>query len=217
MRRLVGCGAALVCALALVPAGSALADTSIGQTGASDVIVCGGQQVLADTQYVVPSGGGFITSFSFQSESGNAGSQLDFLVLRPAGGSTYQVIGRTGLVTLAGTGVETFSPPALIAARAGDIIGWWNPSDIGHCLRPASGGGTTGGAVGVDQTTPDPSVGGAVSLTGGPGTEIGEFDVNESANIAPTPTSKDQCKNGGWQNYPFPNQGECVVWVNHNT
>jgi hypothetical protein len=30
----------------------------------------------------------------------------------------------------------------------------------------------------------------------------------------PFPTSKDQCKNGGWQNFPgFKNQGECVHFV----
>ena len=32
---------------------------------------------------------------------------------------------------------------------------------------------------------------------------------------APRPTSKDQCKNGGWQNYgtTFKNQGDCVSFV----
>ncbi len=30
------------------------------------------------------------------------------------------------------------------------------------------------------------------------------------------PTSKDQCKNGGWRNYPqFTNQGQCIALVNH--
>jgi hypothetical protein len=30
------------------------------------------------------------------------------------------------------------------------------------------------------------------------------------------PTSKDQCKNGGWRNFPeFKNQGRCIVFVNH--
>ena len=30
----------------------------------------------------------------------------------------------------------------------------------------------------------------------------------------PLPTSKDQCKNGGWRNYPgFKNQGDCVSFV----
>ncbi len=35
-----------------------------------------------------------------------------------------------------------------------------------------------------------------------------------------TPTSKDQCKDGGWENLtddtgtPFENQGQCISWVN---
>jgi hypothetical protein len=28
------------------------------------------------------------------------------------------------------------------------------------------------------------------------------------------PTSKDQCKNGGWRNFPnFKNQGQCIAFV----
>jgi hypothetical protein len=44
------------------------------------------------------------------------------------------------------------------------------------------------------------------------------IEVQASA-AANTPTSKDQCKNGGWQNYtdangtPFKNQGDCVSYV----
>jgi len=34
------------------------------------------------------------------------------------------------------------------------------------------------------------------------------------ADAPPLPTSKDQCKNGGWRNYPgFKNQGDCVSFV----
>ena len=30
------------------------------------------------------------------------------------------------------------------------------------------------------------------------------------------PTSKEQCKNGGWRNFPqFKNQGQCLTFVNH--
>jgi len=30
----------------------------------------------------------------------------------------------------------------------------------------------------------------------------------------PLPTSKAQCKNGGWRNYPaFKNQGDCISFV----
>jgi hypothetical protein len=38
----------------------------------------------------------------------------------------------------------------------------------------------------------------------------------------PTPKTKDDCKDGGWRNFadetgtPFPNQGQCVAWVNHH-
>jgi hypothetical protein len=30
------------------------------------------------------------------------------------------------------------------------------------------------------------------------------------------PASKDDCLDGGWANYGFKNQGECIAWVNHN-
>ena len=33
---------------------------------------------------------------------------------------------------------------------------------------------------------------------------------------AQVPASKDQCKNGGWRNFPqFKNQGQCIAFVNH--
>jgi hypothetical protein len=39
----------------------------------------------------------------------------------------------------------------------------------------------------------------------------------------PTPQTKDDCRNGGWQTHtdehgtPFANQGQCIAWVNHHT
>ncbi len=43
---------------------------------------------------------------------------------------------------------------------------------------------------------------------------IGDISVVDAE--PPFPTSKDQCKNGGWRNYPqFKNQGQCVAFVNH--
>jgi hypothetical protein len=29
------------------------------------------------------------------------------------------------------------------------------------------------------------------------------------------PTSKEQCKHGGWQQFGFKNQGQCIAFVNH--
>jgi hypothetical protein len=31
----------------------------------------------------------------------------------------------------------------------------------------------------------------------------------------PGPTSKDDCKNGGWMAFGFKNQGQCIKAVNH--
>src|SRR5690348_13504697 len=129
---------------ATLPAGSALADTPIGQTGGDPTARCAGPIERADTNYAVPPGGGVITSFSFESSPRNAGQQLDFLVLRPRGGSDYTVVGKSGPVTLAGTGVETFSlkpNPGPFAVQAGDILGLWFPGALNGCVRDSGAGG----------------------------------------------------------------------------
>src|SRR5947207_1005015 len=94
---------------AVLPTGSALARRQVvvlvGQTGGGVSCATSGQgNVFVDTSYVVPMGGGTIRSFSFQSDSSNKGEAIDFLALRPAGGSTFKLIGKTGPVALKGTG-----------------------------------------------------------------------------------------------------------------
>jgi hypothetical protein len=50
------------------------------------------------------------------------------------------------------------------------------------------------------------------------GTVTGTIDIPPS-----TPTSRDDCKNGGWRELvddtgtPFANQGRCMAWANHHT
>ena len=213
-KRLSVLGVAFACALAALPVGSALADTTIGQTGGGGAGFDCVREIDSDTSYVVPAGGGTVTSFSFQSISANAGEQVDFLILRPTGGSNYTVVGRTGLESLAGSGsVETF--PADIPVQAGDLLGIYS-SVLINCRRINSGPGTQI----TTSSSSDPNVGDSIPI---PFIAPGN-DVNESANLAPpVPTSKDQCKNGGWQQLvddhgqPFRNQGQCVAWVNHNT
>jgi hypothetical protein len=190
-------------ALAALPAAPALA-VMIGQTGSSAGADCV-QGVVADTSYVVPSGGGTITSFYFESVAANAGQQLDFLVLRPTGGSDYTVIGKTGLQTLAGTGaVETFA--ASIPVQSGDILGFWlSAQGVLRCARFA----TNGTVIFGPNSAPDPSVGDTVSLPF-PNQFVA---LNLSANLVPV-TSKAQCKKGGWKTFGvFKNQGDCVSFV----
>jgi hypothetical protein len=164
---------------AALPVGSALANVTIGRTGTGVFCNAGGGVASADTTYVVPPGGGAIVSFSFQSDSTNTGQQLDFLVLRPTGGSNYTVVGKTGLVTLAGTGLETF--PAAIVVNGGDILGFWGNSGLNNCILSASTGGKIDGGF-----PSDPTVGATISIGAGPFTSE---DLNESATLvtaAPT-------------------------------
>jgi Ca2+-binding RTX toxin-like protein len=158
----------------LALAAPALADTTIGQTG-GDPDACEGPILRADRTYVVPDGGGTITYFSFESNLSIAGRQLDFLVLRPAGGSNYTVVGKTGLVTLRGTGLETF--PVNIRVQGGDILGLWIPGLLAYCVRDAASDNAITSLFGP----PDPNVGDTVSLpVPAPGN-----DLNESANLVP--------------------------------
>jgi hypothetical protein len=46
----------------------------------------------------------------------------------------------------------------------------------------------------------------AIDTTGNPLVQISYTAV---------PTSKDQCKNGGWQQFGFTNQGQCIRFVSH--
>jgi uncharacterized repeat protein (TIGR01451 family) len=173
---------------AALPVGSALADTTIGQVGASAPSAqnqyagtCG-PGVFADTTYVVPSSGGVINSFSFDSSPYSANDQRDFLVLRGSGGS-YKVIGKTGLVTLLGIGLQTI--PVNIPVQSGDILGFYQPgpSNTFHwdCNRSASDGGSISGGL-----SSDPNVGDTLSL---PGAADSTTDLNESANLVIDPPS----------------------------
>jgi hypothetical protein len=194
-----------------LPAGSALADTTIGQLGGNTTVGAGGVGFwVADPSYGVPPGGGTITSFSFQAGPENPGEQLDFLVLRPAGLDTYTLVGKTGLVTLTGTltgtKVETF--PADIAVQGGDVLGLWTRGPLDDIVDL---GGS--GSVVLSFQHSDPNVGDGIFLGGGAGPPI---SLNESANLAPPlPTSEDQCMQDGWKSFgsTFKNRGDCVSFV----
>ena len=149
-------------------------DVTVGQTGTGGTCVSpspGG--VWLDESDVVPASGGVITSFSFQATSVNAGQQLDFVALQPSGGPDYRVVGKTGVVTLTGTGLATF--PADIFVRGGDILGLWEKGVLNNCGF-ASG---PGGGLHFGSTTPDPTVGQSIKADGG----ISDNDLNESANL----------------------------------
>jgi len=52
----------------------------------------------------------------------------------------------------------------------------------------------------------------SVAVVGLSGTTYATGGGDEPTNGAPT--SKEDCKHGGWKKYGFKNQGQCIKWVN---
>jgi len=124
--------------LALAFAGQASAQITLGQLaptspasgecgeGASGTFFW--QLELSEgTSYEVPAPGGVLTSWSTRA-AGGAGQFLTLKVLRPAGGTSYAVVGTDGPRALAPSAVDTF--PTNLPVQAGDVIGTYNGSAL---------------------------------------------------------------------------------------
>jgi hypothetical protein len=62
----------------------------------------------------------------------------------------------------------------------------------------------------------DPLPGPADCSSFPPGAQIWPGDITVTDAQPPVPTSKAQCRNGGWRNFPqFKNQGQCIAFVNY--
>lgn len=120
----------LVAALALASVPHAVASTTIGQLapGTSPSAFCNSGPVdfipgiaIDGNSYVVPPGGGTITSWSTNAASG-IGQTLTMKVFRRiAEPATFLVVGHDGPRELVGSAVNTF--PVHIAVKANDLIG----------------------------------------------------------------------------------------------
>ena len=165
-------GALAALGASLVFATAAFSDTTVGATGGG--LGCGGTGEFADAGYVVPAGGGVITSLSLQTTGSDNGSNIDLNVLRHVSGSTYTVVGDTQLVTLTGSGLETF--PANIPVTGGEILGHYQEAFLSSCLRFSSGTALVG------PTSGDPQPGTSVDLP----LAFAGYSANESANLHPT-------------------------------
>ncbi len=153
----------VMCALAAVTTALGLATGVqagvIGEVG--NDVPCGGPLVLVQTAssggvtYTIPSSG-VVTSWSFA--GGPSGTNQALVVLRPAGGSNYTVVGITPTRFVASDQVGTFS--ASIAVEAGDLVGEWFADGSGNC---AHGSGSSGATLYWGNGSSPPSVGDVVS------------------------------------------------------
>jgi hypothetical protein len=113
------------------PVGSALADTTVGQTGTPPGAFVSGFEIV-QTSATMPAAG-VVTSFHFQSSMCNLESgAFDFQVLRPLGSDHYRVLGDTGNQTDPCDG-QFHSYPVSIPVQAGDVIGVYVVKDWQGC------------------------------------------------------------------------------------
>ena len=145
-------------AVASAPASAA---TTVGSTDAA-YEACLSNALVTDIGDVIPADG-TITSFAYKSYS--PGSQIDFLLLRPTGIDSYEVVGRSGVqaTSLSGGTVETFGLSTPMAARAGDLLGFYAQATI-FCASPNDGHGPDD--VRFNTSTGDPATGSVVSIAG---------------------------------------------------
>jgi len=116
--------------LSLAPAG-AVTTTTLGQTSANNT--CGADVNAVQTSsvgpsYVVPAGGGLITSWS--AATGVFGYTMQLEVWRPVGGTNYTLVGKAlaAATEAPNTGVHTYTLSPPIAAQAGDLLGFFATS-----------------------------------------------------------------------------------------
>jgi hypothetical protein len=196
---------------AALPGGSALADTAIGigQTGTPSKALATGDEVV-QTDATIPTAG---TVTSFQTQSGIVpetcvpGGVYNFQVLRPLGKDQYVVLGDTGHQTDPCDG-QPHSYSSNISVQRGDVLGVYVVQTWAGIITDTSG------RVVLDQAS-EPAVGQTITVT-----PAFTGTLDESATLITgvgersPPTIKDQCKHGGWKNFPqFKNQGACVRFV----
>ncbi len=140
-----------------------------------------------------------------------AGGQSEYLAVSPDGGSAY------------------------VANPATDNVSQYDINPVSGALSPkipptvAAGDGPVGLAVSPDgqsvyvtnvssDTVSQYNVGagGALSPKTPRTVAAGQFPVGVAVSPTPrVPTSKDQCKHGGWRQFGFKNQGRCIRSVKH--
>jgi hypothetical protein len=150
--------------------------------------------------YAVPAGNWSVTSWS--TFAGSAGGSMGLMVFRPAG-SAFTVVGETALEALTANSLNTFTLAVPISVQGGDLLGLFVTEGTACGM---AGAGTIVGDFGAP-----PPVGATVT----PVQSNSSFLGNISATLSPAlPTTKDECKDGGWQSFGvFKNQGDCVSFV----
>jgi hypothetical protein len=201
---------------------AALADTTIGSIAAIPAPCPAGYDLVqvssTGASYTVTAPGN-ITSWNIQQGAVGVGP-VGLEVWHPATTpGSYTLVDASPLVTL-GVTVPPFNLATPIPVQAGDVIGLRVEGNAGCGQSTTNAGDVYGWAHQAAATK-----GATVAMT-----QTTNFLLNVSANVAavtppppppppPTPGTKEDCKDGGWQQLvdasgqQFQNQGDCVSSV----
>lgn len=187
----LACLMGLTVVLALAFAGVASADMTLGLTAPPSGSGTGGcvgssvpdlvLQLTQDpsTPYVVPAGGGQITSWSTDTAGDTVGDPLTFAVVRPNSGGTYTVVGADTETISTSSGVATFPLSTPISVTGGETLALYSSTQ--SCFW---GGGTTpsGDTLEVLQDATTPAAGQTLSESGGGASPPG-YTLDVAANL----------------------------------
>jgi Ca2+-binding RTX toxin-like protein len=155
---------------------------TIGATGGNGAAECPADFTWAQNStavgspsYVVPPGGGVITSWSHDRGPALPTAQLRLKVFRKTAPNTYLTVGHSDFETLAAAGVNTFA--TRVKVEGGDILGFRITADPISCRRTGSTGDE---AVASGPGQLDPPIGSSVSF----GT-VGAYLLNLAATVEP--------------------------------
>jgi hypothetical protein len=181
-RQAVRLVAAFVVIGALALPASASAAVTIGATGGNGAADCPpdftwaqDSTAVGSPSYVVPAGGGVITSWSHDRGPALATAQLRLKIFRKTGPNTYLTVGHSDFETLTAAGVNTFATQ--VEAEGGDILGFRLTAAATSCRRSGSTGDL---AVASGPGQPDPPIGSSVSFG-----SAGAFLLNLAATVEP--------------------------------
>jgi streptogramin lyase len=129
---------------------------------------------------------------------------------------TEQNVNQIGRITTAGSVSEFLVPTAnsepFRIAPGPDGAMWFTEISANKIGRITTTGSITEFPIPTSEAGP-------IDITAGPDGALWftEPNSNQIGRIAAVPTSKPQCRNGGWRNFPgFKNQGDCVSFFGKN-
>jgi hypothetical protein len=190
--------------LALLALGTTVASAQTVTIGSTfSAVPCATAYVVqtGNSAYVVPAGNWRVTSWSTQA---GAGGSMSLMIFRPtATAGTFTVVGESPVESLTANTLNTFALTSSIAVQPGDLLGLWSAG--ANCGVPSGVG-----VLPFDSVSTPPAVGATLTP---PFASSGHLNI--SAVLSPAlPTTKDECKDGGWQSFGvFKNQGDCVSFV----